>query len=93
MVKRKALLANQKHQYRASERGEHDCSARNRKNGDYYKYRSLTHFTNEFGLKGKLWKEKLFLQIRSINIMYPNVENKVVVPLMKEMEIITRIHV
>ena len=27
--------------------GEHDCSAHNEKNGDYYDFPSLTHFTNE----------------------------------------------
>ena len=27
MVERKAFLANPKHQYRVSQRGEHDCSA------------------------------------------------------------------
>ena len=35
---------------------------------------------------------KVFLQIRSINIMYPNVENMIVVPIRKRMEIIMCIH-
>ena len=38
-------------------------------------------------------REKLFLEIQSINIMYPNVENLVVVPKMKRMEIIMSIQV
>ena len=47
MVERKAFPANQKHQYCVSQRGEHDCSAHNKKNGDYYDYPSLSHFTDE----------------------------------------------
>ena len=27
--------------------GEHDCSAHNKKNVDYYEYPSVTHFTDE----------------------------------------------
>ena len=27
--------------------GEHVCSANNKKNGDYYEHRSLSHFTDE----------------------------------------------
>ena len=41
MAEGKAFLANPKHQYRGPKCGEHDCSARNKKNGDYYKYQSL----------------------------------------------------
>ena len=48
MVERKALLANTKHQYRVSQYAEQDCGAHNEKNGDYYKYPSLTYFTNEY---------------------------------------------
>ena len=47
MVERKAFLAKLKHEYRASEQGEHDCSAHNKKSEDYYEYPNLTHFTNE----------------------------------------------
>ena len=47
MVERKAFLANPKHQYHVSKYGEHDCSAYNKKNGDYFEYPSLTHFTEE----------------------------------------------
>ena len=36
---------------------------------------------------------KLFVQIRSINIMYPNVENLIVVLIRKRMEIIMSIRV
>ena len=46
MVERKASLANAKHQYRASQYGEHHCSAHNERNGDYYEY-SLIHFIDE----------------------------------------------
>ena len=38
-------------------------------------------------------ERKLFLRIRSINNMYPNVESMIVVPITKRMEIIICIHV
>ena len=47
MVERKAFLPNPKHQYRVSKLGEHFCSAKNKKNGDYYEYPSLSNFTSE----------------------------------------------
>ena len=47
MVERKAFLANPKLQHRVSQRGEHDCSANNEKNGDYYEYPSLSDYTDE----------------------------------------------
>ena len=50
MVERKAFLANPKHQDRVSQCGERDCNANNKKNGDYYEYRSLSHFMNEVSL-------------------------------------------
>ena len=48
MVEGKAFLPNQTDQYRVSQRGEHGCSADNKKNGDNYEYPSLTHFMDEF---------------------------------------------
>ena len=47
MRERKASIANPKHQYRVSQGRERDCSAHNKKIGDYYEYPSLIHFTNE----------------------------------------------
>ena len=47
MMEKKAFLAIPKHQYHISQCGEHDCSANNKKNGDYYEYRSLSHLTDE----------------------------------------------
>ena len=44
---RKAFLVNPKHQYSVSKYGEQDCSANNKKNGDYYEHLSLAHFTDE----------------------------------------------
>ena len=52
-------------------------------NGDSYEYPSLPHFADEH-LQKKWWREKLFLQIKSINIVYPNEENMIVVPIKKE---------
>ena len=43
--------------------------------------------------KEKWWKEKLFLQIQSIKIMYPNMQNMIVVPITKRMMIIAGIQV
>ena len=50
MVERKVFLANPKNQYYESQCGEHDCSAQNKKNGDYFKNQSLTYFTDELWL-------------------------------------------
>ena len=47
MPKRKAFLANPKRQDHVSQCGEQDCSANNRKNGDYYEYISLPYFMKE----------------------------------------------
>ena len=44
---KKALLANPKLQYRVSQYGKHHCHTNNKKNRDYYKYPSLSHFSNE----------------------------------------------
>ena len=61
MVERKAFLANSKHQYRVSQCGEHDCSARNKKNGDFYEYPSLSHFMDETLILRKMVERKVFL--------------------------------
>ena len=44
---KKAFFANPMHQYSASQYGEHDCPANNKKNTNDYGYQSLSHFTNE----------------------------------------------
>ena len=44
---KKAFLTNPRHQYHVSKSEEHDCSAHNKKNGDYYEYSSLTLFTDK----------------------------------------------
>ena len=41
---KKAFLTNPKHQYRVSQCEELDYSTNNKKNGDYFEYRSLSHF-------------------------------------------------
>ena len=46
-MERKVFVAKLKHQYRVSQYGEHDCSATNIKNGDYYENLSLTRFVDE----------------------------------------------
>ena len=47
MVERKAFLANPNHHDHASQCGERDRSAHNKKNRDYYEHPSLACFTNE----------------------------------------------
>ena len=64
MMEKKAFVPNPKHQYHVSQCGEHDCYVNNKENGDYYEYPSLSPFSNKLRLKGKWWKEKLFLQIQ-----------------------------
>ena len=44
---KKAFPANPKHQFRVSQCGENDCHVNNKKNGDYYEYPGLSHFSNE----------------------------------------------
>ena len=43
----KAFLGNPNHQYHVCQCGEHDFHTNNKRNGDYYEYPSLSHFTNE----------------------------------------------
>ena len=47
---KESFSCKSKHQYRVSQYGEHDCSAHNKKNGDYYEYPSLPHFMDEHQL-------------------------------------------
>ena len=47
MVERKAFPSKSKHQYHVSKCGEHDYSANNKKNGDYFEYPCLSHLTDE----------------------------------------------
>ena len=41
----------------------------------------------------KMVEKKLFLEIQSINIVYPNMENLIVMPITKRMEIVMSIQV
>ena len=43
---KKTFLANTKHENSVSQWEEHNCSAHNKKNGDYYEHPSLSHFTD-----------------------------------------------
>ena len=47
MVERNAFIANPKNEYHVSQWGEHDWSAHNKMNGDYYKYLSLSNFIDK----------------------------------------------
>ena len=77
----KASLANPKHRYRVSQFREHVWVS---KFLLFYRWTLII---------GKWWTEKLLWQIQSINIMYPNLENMIVVPITKTMVIITSIQV
>ena len=48
MVERKACLANPKHQYHVSQYEEQDCSANEKKNGEYYDHPCLSHSRMNF---------------------------------------------
>ena len=50
MAERKAFLAIPKHQDHVSQWREHDCSANNKKNRDYYEYTGLSHLIDELWL-------------------------------------------
>ena len=52
MVDRKAFPANPKYQDRISQCVEHNCSAHDKKNRDYYEYPILSNFTDEHYYKG-----------------------------------------
>ena len=58
---KKAFLANLEHQYHASQWGENDCSANNKKNRDYFEHRSLAISWVNINYKENDEK-KLFLQ-------------------------------
>ena len=73
MLERKAFLTNPKHQDCLSQCGEHDCSANNKKNRDYYEYLSLSHSQINFDYR-EIGGKKFFLEIQSINIVHPNKE-------------------
>ena len=46
-MERKAFLVNPKCQDNVAQCGEHDCSANNKNNGNYYEHPSLSLFINE----------------------------------------------
>ena len=48
---KKAFITNPKHQHYVSQCGEHDCSANNIKNKDYYEHLSLAYFIDEHKYK------------------------------------------
>ena len=47
MLERKAFPVNLNLRHRVSKYGEHDYSAHNKKDGDYYEFASLSHFMDE----------------------------------------------
>ena len=54
---KKSFSFKSKHQYRESQYGKHDCSAHEKKNGDYNEYPSLSNFTMNINYKGNGGKE------------------------------------
>ena len=92
MVERKVFLANLKLQYHVSQCREYGCSAQSQNEWRLLWESSLTHL-NELWLWEKWWKKMLFWPNQSINIMYPNEANLIVVPIKERMEIIMHIQV
>ena len=66
MMERKAFLANPKHQYHASQWREHDYTANNKNNKDYYKYPSLSHFMDELWFCGKYRKKSFSCKTKAL---------------------------
>ena len=66
MVERKAFLANPNHQYH-----EHDCSAHNKKKGDYYECPSLSHFTENFDFKQNVGKKNFSYKSKASILCIP----------------------
>ena len=66
MVERQAFLAKPKHQYRVSQRGEHDWSAKNKENVDYQEYLSLPHFMLNFNYKENGKKKSFSCQTKTL---------------------------
>ena len=88
MVERKPLLANPKHHTVYPNVKNMIVVPINKRNRDYYEYPSLCHFRDELQLQGNWWKEKLFLQNQSINILYPNEEDMIVVHITEGMSLL-----
>ena len=57
MTKRKSFLANPKHQYHVSQWEEHDCSANNKMNEDYYGYPGFLIPSMNINYKENGWKK------------------------------------
>ena len=89
----KAFLANLKHQFRVFQYGEQDCNAHNKKNGDYNEYQVCLISQININYKENSEKQSFSCKSKSINIVYPNEKNMIVVPIIKGMEIITSIQV
>ena len=75
----KAFLAVPKHEYRLSQLGEHDCSAKSQKMEIITRIQVCLVWWMNFNFMENVDK-KLFLTNQSINIMYPNKENMIVIP-------------
>ena len=92
-VERKAFLANSNHQYHVSQWGEHDCSAHKKKEWRLLWVSMFVSFQEWTLITMKMVQRKAFLANPNINIVCPNEENMIVVPITKKMEITTSIHV
>ena len=71
MMEKKAFVTNQKHQDCVSQYGEHDCSANNKKNRDYYEYPSLSHFTKNINYKGNDGKKSFSCKFKASRSCIP----------------------
>ena len=88
MVERKAFLTKSKHQYCTSQWGEHDCSAHNKKYGDYFENPSLNHSRKNFDYKENGEKKSFSCKSKASISCIPMWRTWVAVPVAKRMEII-----
>ena len=61
MVERKTFLANPNHQYRVSQRGQHDCSAQSQNKWRLLRESKFDSFDAQTLITGKMVERKPFL--------------------------------
>ena len=83
-MERKASLVNPKHQYRVPNRENMIVVPITKRKDIIMSVQVCLISPINFDYKENDGKKKLFFQIQSINIVYSNVENMIVVPIIEE---------
>ena len=91
--KKKAFVANPKHQCRVSQSGERDCKAKNKKKWRLLWVSKFVSFHERTLIIRKMVERKPFFEIQNINTVHPNMENMIVAPITKRMDFIVSIQV